>query len=132
MSENTNTAPKSDGDEPVGLALTEKVQELLLKVPEPQRAAATELLAEYGPRFFQVAREDAFQYLRRLMAGDLDVVAELDRQLSDDAFITKVKANTARWANVARYNKVREDLKNEILLRTAPILASILLALVGL
>ena len=42
------------------------------------------VVAQYGPRLFELAREDAWQYLRRLMAGDLDVVAELDGKLSDD------------------------------------------------
>ena len=110
----------------------DKAQSLLAKVPEAQRQAATALLAEYGPRFFELAQEDAWQMLRRLMAGDLDVVTELDAKLSDDAFIAKVKANTARWENVAQYNKVREDLKNEILLRLAPIVLSVLAAMVGL
>jgi len=113
-------------------AMLDKVRELLIKVPESQRQAATELLAEYGPRFFELAQEDAWQYLRRLMAGDLDVVTELDAKLSDDAFIAKVKANTARWENVARYNKVREDLKNELLLRLAPIVLALLAGMVGL
>lgn len=112
--------------------LTDKAQTLLAKVPEAQRQAATALLTEYGPRFFDLAQEDAWQMLRRLMAGDLDVVTELDSKLSDDAFIAKVKANTARWENVAQYNKVREDLKNEILLRLAPIVLSVLAAMVGL
>ena len=112
--------------------ITDKAQALLAQVPEAQRQAATALLAEYGPRFFELAQEDAWQYLRRLMAGDLDVVTELDAKLSDDAFIAKVKANTARWENVARYNKVREDLKNEILLRLAPIVLALLAGMVGL
>ena len=112
--------------------LTDKAQVLLAKVPEAQRQAAAALLTEYGPRFFDLAQEDAWQMLRRLMAGDIEVVTELDAKLSDDAFIAKVKANTARWENVARYNKVREDLKNEILLRLAPIVLSVLAAMVGL
>ncbi len=113
-------------------AMLDKVRDLLAKVPEDQRQAAASLLAEYGPRFFELAREDAWQYLRRLMAGDLAVVAELDGKLSDDEFIAKVKANTARWANVAHYNKVREDLKNELLLRLAPIVLALLAGMVGL
>jgi len=114
------------------LELTDKAQMLLAKVPEAQRQAAAALLAEYGPRFFELAQEDAWQMLRRLMAGDLDVVVELDSKLSDDAFIAKVKTNTARWENVARYNKVREDLKNELLLRLAPIVLALLAGMVGL
>jgi hypothetical protein len=112
--------------------LNTRVQELLAKVPEAQRQAAANLLAQYGPRLFDLAQEDAWQYLRRLMAGDLDAVAELDAKLSDDQFIALVKANTARWESVASYNKVRDDLKNEILLRLAPIVLSVLAGLVGL
>ncbi|MFA6133396.1 MAG: hypothetical protein WC869_05190 [Phycisphaerae bacterium] len=110
----------------------EQVQALLLNVPEAQRQAAAALLAQYGPRLFEMAQADAWQYLRRLMAGDIEVVAELDGKLSNDAFLAQVKANTARWEAVAQYNKVREDLKNEILLRLAPIVLSLLAALVGL
>lgn len=66
------------------------------------------------------------------MAGDLNVVAELDLKLSDDAFIAMVKANTAMWANVAAYNKLRDDMRSEMMLRIAPIVLTILLALVGL
>ena len=71
-------------------------------------------------------------YLRRLMAGDLDVVAELDSAMSNDEFIVRVKANTARWENVANYNKVRDNLKNELLLRLAPVVLGLLAGLVGL
>jgi len=112
----------------------ERIQQLLARVPEEQRQAAVALLAEYGPRLFDLAlaQEDAWQYLRRLMAGDIEAVAELDSKLSSDEFVAKIKANTARWEAVASYNKVREDLKNELLLRIAPVVASILAALVGL
>jgi len=112
--------------------LNERIQQLLSKVPEERRQAAAALLAQYGPRFFELAQEDAWQYLRRLMAGDLDVVAELDGKLSNDEFIAKVKTNTARWESVASYNKVRQDLKNELLLRLAPIVLGLLAGLVGL
>ena len=112
--------------------LNTRISELLAKVPDEQRQAAAALLAQYGPRFFEVAEEDAWQYLRRLMAGDLYVVAELDSKLSNDEFVAKVKANTARWENVAHYNKVREDLRNELLLRLAPIVLVLLAGTVGL
>ena len=59
-------------------------------------------------------------------------IAELDGRLSNDEFVAKVKANTARWEAVANYNQVREDLKNEILLKMAPVVLSVLAALVGL
>ena len=108
------------------------VDELLVKVPSDQRQAASALLAQYGPRFLELAQEDAWGYLRRLMAGDLEVVAELDGKLSNDEWLAKVKANTARWESVAQYNKVREDIKNEILLRLAPIVLGLLAGLVGL
>jgi hypothetical protein len=116
----------------IAAMLAQKAADLLARVPQPQRPAATALLAQYGPRFFDLAAQDAWQYLRRLMAGDLDAVSELDGRLSDSDFIAKVKANTARWEAVANYNKVRDDLRNEILLRLAPIALSLLAALVGL
>jgi hypothetical protein len=109
-----------------------QISELLAKVPDGQKQAAAALLTQYGPRFFELAQEDAWAYLRRLMAGDLDVVSELDGKLSNDEFIAKVKANTARWENVANYNKVRDDLRNEILLKLAPIVLGLLAGLVGL
>ena len=112
--------------------LNARIQQLLAKVPDEQRQADTALLAQYGPRFLDLANEDAWQYLRRLMAGDIEAAAELDAKLSNDEFIAKVKANTARWANVAQYNKVRDGLKNEIILKLAPVIAVILAALVGL
>ena len=112
--------------------LQTQISELLLKVPVSQRQAAASLLAEYGPRFFAMAHEDVFQYLRRLMAGDLDVISEMDSLLSDDQFIAKVKANTARWEAVANYNVVRANLRNEFLLRMAPVVLSLLAILVGL
>jgi len=112
--------------------LNQRIQDLLGRIPENQRQAATAILAQYGPGFFELAQEDAWQYLRRLMAGDLDVVAELDGKLSNDEFVAKVKTNTARWENVANYNKVRENLRNELLLRLAPIVLGLLAGLVGL
>ena len=112
--------------------MNERIQQLLARVPEERRRAAAALLAEYGPRLFDLAQEDAWQYLRRLMAADIEAAAELDARLSSEEFIAKVKANTARWEAVARYDKVRADLQNELLLRIAPVVASILAALVGL
>lgn len=113
-------------------ALTQKTEALLEKVPQAQRQAVAALLTQYGARFFELAQEDAWQYLRRLMAGDLDAVAELDSKLSNDEFIVKVKANTARWENVAAYNKVRGDLQRELIIRIAPAILQLLMALVGL
>lgn len=110
----------------------QQIQELLARVPDEQRQAASALLSQYGPRFLELAQEDAWQYLRRLMAGDIAVVSELDAKLSNEEFLAQVKGNTARWENVARYNLVREQLKNEILLRLAPVVLGLLAALVGL
>ena len=112
--------------------LTQQINDLLATVPAAQRDAAAALLAQYGPRFFEMAQEDAVQYLRRLMQGDLDVVSELDSKLSNDQWLIQVKTNTARWANVAAYNVTRENLKNEILLKLAPVVLSLLAGLVGL
>ena len=113
-------------------SLQDRINSLLGNVPDAQRQVAADLLAQYGPKFFDMAREDAWGYLRRILAGDFDAVSELDTTLSNDAFIARVKANTARWENVAQYNIVRNNLKNEFLLRLAPIVAAILGALVGL
>ena len=121
----------ADMNEPNG-PLAGKIADLLARIPESQRQAAAALLAQYGPPLLELAQEDAWAYLRRLMAGHLDAVAELDGKLSNDEFLAKVKANTARWENVAHYNKVREDLRNEILLRLAPVVLGLLAALVGL
>jgi len=112
--------------------LQTQMNELLTKVPASQCQAAASLLAQYGPRFFAMAQEEAWQILRRLMAGDLEAVAELDLQLSNDQFVAKVKANTARWEAVANYNVVRENMRNEMLLRLAPIVLSLLAAMVCL
>jgi hypothetical protein len=112
--------------------LTEQIRNLIAKAPESQRQAAGALLAQYGPRFFDLAQEDAWAYLRRLMAGDLAAAAELDGRLSDAQWLSQVAANTAAWANVAQYNKVREDVRNELLLRLAPIVGGLLAGLVGL
>jgi hypothetical protein len=109
-----------------------KTAAILALVPQDKRQAASDLLAQWGPKFFEMSVQDAWQYLRRLLAGDIDAVTELDSSLSDDAFIAKVKANTARWENVANYNVVREQMRSEFLLKLAPIALSLLLALVGL
>ena len=64
--------------------LNQQIADLLANVPDTQRQAAAALLAQYGPRLFEMAQADAWQYLRRLMAGDIEVVAELDSKLSND------------------------------------------------
>ena len=112
--------------------ISDQIQSLLTKIPAAQQQAAAAIVSQYGPQLFDLTVQDALDYVRRIMAGDLSAVADMDARLSDDAFIAKVKTNTAAWDNVAAYNKVRDDLKNEILLRVAPTVVSILLALVGL
>ena len=112
--------------------IKEKIDALLERIPPEQKLAAAALLAQYGPRLFDMALDDAWGYLRRLMNGDLDAAAELDAQLTDAEFIARVKANTARWEAVAGSNRVRDELRNELLLRLAPVVASILAGLVGL
>jgi len=109
-----------------------RVHDLLARIPLAQRQAAAALIAQYGPRLFELAAEDAWQYLRRLMAGDLEAAAELDARLTDAEWLAQVTANTARWEGVAQYNRVRQDVRNELLLRLAPAIVTILAALVGL
>ena len=106
--------------------------DLLAKVPDDQKAAAGALLAQYTPAIFEMAKTDILAFLMRLKSGDVEALAELDSKLSTDEWLAKVKANTARWENVAQYNIVRDQMKNEILLRLAPIVVTILAALVGL
>lgn len=106
--------------------------ELLNRIPPAQREVAAGLIAQYGPRLLDMAIEDAWVYIRRLQAGDLDAVSELDGKLSDAEWLASVKVNTARWNNVAGYNVVRDNLKNEILLKIAPIVLAILAGVVGL
>jgi hypothetical protein len=112
--------------------LPAKAAAILAMVPAAQRPAASDLLTQWGPKFFEMSVADAWSYLRRLLAGDLDAAAELDASLSDADFLAKVKANTARWQSVESYNVVRAQMVNEFLLKLAPIVLSILLALVGL
>jgi len=109
-----------------------RVHDLLARIPLAQRQAAAALIAQYGPRLFELAAEDAWQYLRRLMAGDLEAAAELDARLTDAEWLAQVVANTARWESVAAYQRVREQVRNELLLRLAPAIVTILAALVGL
>lgn len=108
------------------------INDILAKVPPDQLEVAKSLLAEYGPRLVQMTREDALAYYRRIMAGDIQAVADLDAKLSDAEWIAKVKANTAAWETVANYNKVRDDLRKEALLRIAPIVLTILAGFLGL
>ena len=105
---------------------------ILDRIPETQRDAARVLIATYWPRLIELTTEDILQSLRRIMAGDIDAVLELDAKLSDDGFNAKVSANTARWGGVAGYNEARKKLQDELALRVASVLVSILLALVGL
>ena len=107
-----------------------QIQGLLARVPDSQKQAAGALLAQYGPRFFEMTQDDAMQCLRRLMAGDLSAAVELDSKLSDAQWLARVAANTAAWEGVAEFNKARADLRQQIAVRIAAAVASLLLALV--
>lgn len=110
----------------------EKLEALLARIPDDQVQAAQGFLSLYGPRLLELTEEDLWTMIRRLMAGDYTVVADLVSSLDNDAFIASVKANTARWANVEQYNAVRDSLRNEMILRMVPIVGSVLAAMVGL
>jgi len=110
--------------------LQSKANYLLARVPDSQKQAAGALLAQYGPRFFEMTQDDAMQCLRRLMAGDLSAAVELDSKLSDAQWLARVAANTAAWEGVAEFNKARSDLRQQIAVRIAAAVASLLLALV--
>jgi hypothetical protein len=111
-------------------AQQEAANALLARVPESQRPAAATLLSQYGPQFLDLATDDAMQCLRRLMAGDLSAAVELDSKLSDAQWLARVAANTAAWEGVAEFNKARADLRQQIAVRIAAAVASLLLALV--
>ena len=116
----------------ISMSDNERLSGLLSKIPSGQRPAASALLAQYGPRLLSLAVEDAWGYIRRLLAGDIEAAAELDDLLTDDEFIQKVKENTKQWAGVAEYNVTRARLRFDFGLKVAPVLLAILLALVGL
>ena len=105
--------------------------EILQKIPEEQRPAAAAILAEFGPQLLRLAQEDVLQYIERIRLGDFKAVADLLAASTDAEFLASVRANSARWENVANYNVVREELGREFLLRATPIVFSILLALLG-
>jgi len=128
MTEDTTTSAKDQA----AAILAEKTAALLEKIPENQRQAAAAIVADYGPALLEIGAQDAWQLIRRLQAGDIEVVAELDGRLSTEAWMAKVKANTAAWETVARFNVARQQLRNEFLLRLAPVMLSILAAMVGL
>lgn len=112
--------------------LQSQINGLLALVPEDQRDAAAELMAQYGPRLFELAKADAMNYLRRLLAGDFEAALELDAKLSDAEWLAQVAANTAAWQAVATSEQAKKDLRIQIGLRLVPIIGSILAALVGL
>lgn len=108
------------------------IQELIATVPQDKREQATAILAQYGPVFLEMARAEAMQYIARLMAGDFDAVGDILAKMSDEAFIARVKANSARWSNVAAYNETRSKLTSEMILRMVPVIGAILAGVVGL
>ena len=117
---------------PAQETLMQKISDLLAKIPAEQKAAAADVLAQYGLPFFQMARDDALGYLRRIMAGDIQAVADLDSAMSTDEFIARVKTNTARWDNVAGQEILRDQTQKKILVGMAPVVVSILAAFLGL
>jgi len=112
--------------------LTTWTAEILALIPDAQRPAATALLVSYAPQFYAMAKEDVWAAIRRLLAGDLTAVLDLHLRETDAEFLARVQVNTARWENVAAYNVLREETRNQLLLRLAPIIGAILAALVGL
>ena len=51
------TTPTTPAPQP---SLQDRINSLLGNVPDAQRAAAADLLAQYGPKFFDMAREDVY------------------------------------------------------------------------
>lgn len=112
--------------------ITDKVNAILATIPASQQAAASALLAEYGPQLLSMAASQAMGYLKRLVAGDIMAAVDLLASLSDGELIVRVKQNTARWEAVAGFNVAQEEMKNNIAIKAAPVLASILFAIIGL
>lgn len=117
---------------PVPETLAGKIDAILAVIPEAQRPAAGALLVEFGPQLLSMATVEAMGYLRRLVAGDVMAAADLLASLSGDELLVRVKANTARWEAVAGYNAAQAELRTSIAVKSAPVLASILFAIVGL
>jgi hypothetical protein len=107
-------------------------EDLLAKIPPEDVSAAKAVLSQYSTTLLQMTQESAWGYIMRLMEGDLTAVSDVLAQMSDEAFILRVKQNTARWQNVARYEEFVKTVENKVLVAVAPVLLSILLALVGL
>lgn len=112
--------------------LADKISAIMAVIPEAQRPAAGALLAEFGPQLLAMATTEAMGYLRRLVAGDVMAAADLLASLSGDELLVRVKANTARWESVAGYNAAQADLRTSIAVKAAPVLATILFAIIGL
>jgi len=79
-----------------------------------------------------VASSESCRLTARLSSNNSACALWRDSKLSNDEFAAKVKANTARWESVAQYNEVPDDLRNELLLRLAPVVLGLPAALVGL
>ena len=109
-----------------------KIDEILAKLPASQRPAAANLIALYGPKLLDIAKEDATQYIRRLLAGDIEAATDLYDTLTHDEFLAQVTLNTQRWAEVAEYNIARAKMRLDFGMKAALVLLAILMALVGL
>lgn len=117
---------------PMTGTIKEKVDALLSVIPENQRDAAAALLIEFGPKLFTMTTQAAMNALKRLAAGDLEVAVELLLGQSDDEFLTRVRANTARWQAVEGFNIAQDAMKTSFIMKAAPVLVAILAAFVGL
>ena len=123
--------PDTIADVVGGLAVT-SVQQLIPNLPAAVQDAASNFLAEYASVFFELSVKEIWEYIRRMNAGDFEVIPEIIGQLSDDAFLSKVEENTAVWAGVAATAEAQKQFTTQLVLKLIPIVGAILAALVGL
>ena len=116
---------------PVEEALADKIRKLLEHLPEDIRTQAAAILADYGPKLFELGTAQVWKYVQRAHAGDLSVMLDLQKTLSSDAFLAIMRENEARWQAVAHGAVAIQKTQDEIAARLLPILVTILLALLG-
>ncbi len=109
-----------------------RIDEVLALVPPEQRAAAYELLCEYGLGMAAMAREEAAAYLARIQRGDMEAVRTVLMAGGWEALAAAAAANLSRWERVRESNMRAAQLTTDALTKAGPVVAAILMALFGL
>jgi len=105
------------------------IDELLALVPPEQRAAAYEVVCEYGLGMAAMAHEEAAAYLARIQRGDMEAVRTVLMAGGWEAVAAASSANLARWERVLETNMRAAQLTTDALAKVAPVVAAILMAL---